>query len=289
MNDEARTESPITGTILKLFAAGAAYLAITVIVQGFISPALFGTASSSANQIPDFGRKISPILFITGITFALFFSIFRNRLPGKTILTRGLIFSLFVYFSNYFPQNLGISAMKYDGFDYQTLRQGLDYRSWISDFAATALAGIVIAALFSRTAEKTDTPKRIPIIAVIMSAILFPVCAFIAVTAGGLVVPDSNILNSVTPGAKAVNAAFFYGSFVMTGAIVSAFFISTSRVGDFREALRFVMQYFLLIWTPVVCVMLVLGSPVSAVLMFLLETFASFAATVLITRRIAQL
>ncbi|HNX59067.1 MAG TPA: hypothetical protein PKK43_08195, partial [Spirochaetota bacterium] len=253
MDNRAQTSYPAMRTIMKLLAAGVVYLIITIIVQGFISPAIFGSTSSPANEIPDFGKKISPILFITGITFALFFSIFRNRMPGRTVLSRGLLFSLFVYFSNYFPQNLGISAMRYDGVNSATLIQGLDYPSWISDFIATAITGIIIAALFKRTEESSDKPARIPIRAVVIPAIVFPVCAFIAVSAGGMLVPDSNILNAAAQGAKAVNAAFFYGSFILTGAIIAVFFITTSK-GDrgFREAMRFVTQYFLLIWTPVV-------------------------------------
>lgn len=289
MENRTQKTYPIMRTILKLFIAGAAYLIITVIVQGFISPAVFGSTSSPASVIPDFGKKISPILFITGVTSTLFFSIFRNRLPGRTILSRGLIFSLFVYFSNYFPQNLGISAMRYDGVNSATLIQGLDYPSWISDFIATAITGIIIAALFKRTEEQTDKPARIPIPAVAISAVVFPVCVFIAVSVGGLLIPDSNILNSVAQNVKAVNAAFFYGSFILTGAIIAILFITTSKVGrGFREAMRFVIQYFLLIWAPVVCVMLVLGSSIPGVLMFLLESFLSLAATVLVTSRLSR-
>ncbi|HNX60446.1 MAG TPA: hypothetical protein PKK43_15190, partial [Spirochaetota bacterium] len=72
-------------------------------------------------------------------------------------------------------------------------------------------------------------------------------------------------------------------------AIIAVFYITTSKDDrGFRKAMRFVTQYFLLIWTPVVCVMLVLGSPVTGVLMFLLESFLSLTATVLVTARLSR-
>lgn len=101
---------------------------------------------------PDFIIEVTLLYFITGFLFALGYFLLIQAIPGKSKLSKGLNYSLLVYFGIAFGNLIGVIGFDFQGkYNLFTLYKIENYAIALADFINFTLAGTVLGLTSNKT------------------------------------------------------------------------------------------------------------------------------------------
>lgn len=240
----------------------------------------------------DFIIQVCILFFITGFLFALGFYILEHVIPGKSRLSKGMIYALLVYFAMAFGNLIGVVGLDpSDQNDLFTPYKIDSYAIAFADFINFFLVGIVLG-LSAKSENFMVVPikkggKRL-LIASTIGFFIFPALGYSLLKLVTLIVPLSM---NFTPDAE---ARFYTGIFIplsVTGAMIPVFYLSVMDFfsGDWKErAFKFFLFYYFFYWIINIVFGLPFGFSLQAVATFLISSFFSLSVLILLSARILK-
>ena len=219
--------------------------------------------------------NISIFTIITGCLFTLAYLLIGDQLTINGSVKRAVVFGLFIYFSNYLPQSMGLIGAGGD-----ELIMSFSAKDAIFDFFSYLIAFAAMGWLFKTGInEQTHVPKKRIIQAMLVGGLLFPVMMIVATQGIALLFPSQNIINTlhISPEFEWNFYLSFYLCFILTGALVPLFYyLSDFNRNTAHKEFRFALKYVLLIWIPIVFAMVAFGVDILPCIVFSLESIVVF-------------
>lgn len=240
----------------------------------------------------DFIIQVCILYFITGFLFALGFYILERVIPGKSRLSKGVIYALLVYFAMAFGNLIGVIGLDpSDRNDLCTPYKIDSYAIAFIDFINFFLGGVVLG-LSAESENFVAVPikkggKRL-LIASAIGFFVFPALGYSLLKLVTLIVPLSM---NFTPDAE---ARFYTGIFLplsVTGAMIPVFYLLVMDFfsGDWKEkGGKFFLFYYFFYWIINIVFGLPFGFSLQAVVAFLISSFVSLFVVILLSARILK-
>jgi hypothetical protein len=235
----------------------------------------------------DFIIQVCILYFITGFLFALGFYLLDRFIPGRSRLSKGVSYALLVYFAVAFGGLIGVIGLDPLDTNYLFTPYKIDsYVIAISDLINFLLVGIVLG-----LSIKSENFKAVPrkkggkrlMAASIIGFFAFPALGFILLKLTALVIPLSM---GFTPAAE---ARFYSGTFIplsVTGAMIPVFYLTVMDFfpGDWKKkGVMFFLFYYFAYWAISIVFGLPFGLSTQAVAAFLISSFVSLFASILLS------
>jgi hypothetical protein len=219
--------------------------------------------------------RISIVTVISACLFTIAYLLIGDKLSINGSEKRALVFGMFIYFSSYLPQSMGLIGaggdeliMSFSGKDAV-----FDFFSYLVTFA---FAGWIFK---SENNTQTQAPKHHIVKALLAGGILFPISMALITQGIGFVFPTQNIVNVLKVAPEFLWSFYcsFYLLFIVTGILAPLFYYFTDFNKDIAyKELKFALKYALLIWIPVIFAMLAFGVDVLPCIIFSLESIVAF-------------
>jgi hypothetical protein len=270
-------------------ALGILCVVLTALAHMVYSPPGAGQTASP----PGFTTKISVLLALGGILYTLGYVTFRDVLPGRNRLARGLLFGSIVYASASASQMLGMIAFDLKGgFDLLSLAKIPTYASIVQDALPVLVVFGLLGLIYGPSQHQglTSPPGLARTSA--LAAVVFPLGMLAVVEGVGALVPQLDVFyNRPALGDSAPwFLSAFYGAFVITGALLPLYYAMTRRrlAGGFvQRGILAGFLYTVCFWLVIANAIYALGAPLWVCLVFSIESTVVLVATfVLIARRI---
>lgn len=213
---------------------------------------------------PELGFMIGAVIAYTlvGFLFAIGFYVFRNTLPGRTVLQKSLLHSLLAIVTVLVPGILGMTAFDFEGgFDLLTSRKFEEYTIAIIDVINFLFGGLLLARLFRNDTVARES-RRMPkgkLLGLLLGCTVFPLLMLtLFVTVQGMM----SIGLDIPPKATSWFYTGFFAPLAITGAMLSVFYyhVKDTFSGSWlKKSLRFFLTFFICYWFMNISFMLVFG------------------------------
>ena len=207
--------------------------------------------------------------------FVFAYLMIGDKLSINGSIKRAVIFGLFVYFSNYLPQSMGLIGAGGD-----ELIMSFNAGDAIFDFFSYLVTFAFVGWIFkTKNNEQTKVPKENIIKVMLAGGILFPIMMIVVTQGIAFLFPAQNIINILHISSEFEWSFYipFYSLFIMTGVLVPLFYyLSDYNRNTSHNEKKFALKYVLLIWIPIVFAMVVFGVDVLPCIVFSLESIAVF-------------
>jgi hypothetical protein len=219
--------------------------------------------------------RISIFSIIAFCLFAIAYLLIGDKLSINGYVKRALVFGMFVYFSNYLPQSMGLIGAGGDDLimSFNALDAIFDFFSYLVTFA---FMGWIFK---SENNTQTKVPKQRIVKASLVGGILFPFSMIVITQGIGFLFPTQNIVSvlRVAPEFKWSFYCTFYLLFIVTGILVPLFYyLSDFNKDTAHKELKFALKYALLIWIPIVFAMVAFGVDAMPCIVFSIESIVVF-------------
>jgi hypothetical protein len=268
-------------------------LGILCVVLTALAHMAYSPPGAGMAQPPGFTVKISVLLALGGVLYTLGYATFRDVLPGRNGLVRGLLFGSIVYLSAGASQMLGMIAFDLKGgFDLLSLTKIPTYASIVQDGLPVLIVFGLLGLIYGPSPRRELAWPRGLVRTSALTAVVFPLGMLAVVEGIGTLVPQLDVFyNRPALGASAPwFLSAFYGAFVITGALLPLYYAMTRRrlSGAFvRRGVAAGLLYTLCFWLVIANAIYALGAPLWVCLVFSIESAIVLVATfVLIARQI---
>lgn len=206
----------------------------------------------------------SSLMYFSLLERALFvigYLVLGYQLPIKNHVLRGFTYFMLICMSNYLPQVMGLA-----GADGEIAHQAFSASIIIDDCIGYILSGFLLGFLFN---EVPDSPKRFCLkptysLTIAISGICFPLIVIALDQIVNIIYPPFASAGAIGVSSEAQSSFFviFYSCFIVSGIFLAIFY----RMTEYNQSspyawLLFGLKYDLLIWTPVVMIMVIFGTP----------------------------
>jgi hypothetical protein len=256
--------------IVKLISMLAFQTVIRGLVLGRMLHLLPGEPPDSSFLI-----RISIFSIIATCLFTIAYLLGGDKLSIDGSVGRAFVFGMFIYFSNYLPQSMGLIGAGGDErlMSFNATDAIFDFFSYIVTFAFT---GWIFK---SETNTQTRVPKQQIVKALLIGGILFPVLMVVITQGVGFLFPTQSIASVLRIAPEFIWRFYcsFYLLFIVTGILVPLFYyLSAFNKDTAHKELGFALKYALLIWAPIVFAMAAFGVDVFPCIVFSLESVIAF-------------
>ncbi len=270
-----------------------------VIIKCFIAAVLMlltGMVIQIANGLLIFKKEPPELSFIMSVTvayivmgflYSLAFYIFRNKIPGKTPLQKGIVHSLFVLFIVLFPGVLGMVAFDHEGlYNLFTPYKIETYIMYFIDIVNFLINGVILSILFKKDIVITEMiapPRKKAVVSGVIGFFLFPALMFtFHVLFEQLQLFDYSIPN----GAETWYYIGLMAPLSLAGALLPLFYYYIKDMFDgswLKKSVCFAIVFFALYWIIVMSFILIFGYSIQLVLFYLLISIPSLLLCNIIT------
>ena len=231
--------------------------------------------------------RISILTSITGCLFTFAYLIIGDKLSINGSVKRGVIFGMFIYFSNYLPQSMGLIGAGGDN-----VIMSFSAKDAVFDFFSYIVTFSVMGWLFKTDNNKQKQVPRVHIMkAVITGGLLFPIIIIVLTQGITYLFPSQNIINILHISSEFELRFYlsFYSFFILTGALVTLlYYLSDFNRNTTHKKVKFAIKYAVLIWIPIVFAMVVFGVEIQPCIVFSLESIVAFLILTYVIGRILE-
>lgn len=262
----------------KILFVGCINLFSMVFFQTIIRGLLFGKILHIIpREHPElaFLYRISIFSFLSVCLFTFAYLLIGDQLSVKGSIKRGIVFGLFIYFSNYLPQSMGLIGAGGD-----ELLMHFSANDAIFDFFSYLITYAFMGWLFKATNnEQIKLPKLHIIKTMVVGSLIFPIMMIIVTQSIAFLFPSQNIIKVLRIGSEYELSFYisFYSLFILTGLLLPLFYyLSDYNRKTLQKEIKFALKYVLLIWIPIVFAMVVFGVETLPCIVFSLESIIVF-------------
>jgi hypothetical protein len=249
--------------VLKTAAVALSIVVLTPAIHSFLGLMHSFEATIAGDPIIP---RLMAVVCVQAFLLVTVFKWVRADLPASRGWTRGLVFGCFFLLAVQIPSVFGIIAFE-PGADWMWFTEAklANYITLAGDTLVFLLIGALIGALFPTGHAAPVRRGRIPWLAMVVGAVVFPASLWAIVHAAFAWLP---VLDPNAPVDRSLwFDLVFYGAFFLTGLCLPLLHAVAGRAAGWREVLRSA-GLFALLWLPVQNFMVVFGWEVGGALFF---------------------
>ena len=277
---DRQSRRPSAGDITLLLGVGLALGILCVVLTAFAHFIYSYDGVSQSALPPGFTTRISVLIALGGVLYTLGYVHFKDVLPGRGRLARGLLFGVVVFISANASQMLGMIAFDLQGgFDLLSPAKIPTYLTVVQDGIPVLAVFGLLGLLYGPSRPREMQCPRHWVRMSALTALAFPLGMLAVVEGLGVLVPRFDVFFS-RPSLGASAPWFltaFYGAFVATGALLPLYYAMThERIrGSFlRKGVVSGLLYSCFFWLIIANAIYAMGAPLWVCLVFSIESTA---------------
>ena len=219
--------------------------------------------------------RISIFSTVAICLFTIAYLIIGDKLSINGSVKRALVYGLFIFFSNYLPQSMGLIGAGGD-----ELIMSFNAQDAIFDFFSYIVTFAFVGWIFkSKHNTQTQVPKRRIVKTLLVGGILFPLSMVVITQGIGFIFPTQSLATILRIAPEFLWSFYcsFYLLFIVTGILVPLFYyLSDFNKDTVHKELKFALKYSLLVWIPIVFAMVAFGVDAMPCVVFSIESLIVF-------------